>query len=64
MIFRYTGKLQLDALLHYLSADNYKNQSLASIYNENLVDYVSYIDGSFDLASKIRRLNEQMTRWS
>jgi thioredoxin-related protein len=35
-IYRYTGGLETEALLKYLSGDNYKDTKLASVYSQDM----------------------------
>ena len=40
-IYRYQGGLSSEALLTYLSGDNFKDTKLATVYNNDMQDYVS-----------------------
>ena len=55
MIFKYTGSLSIETTLKYLSVENYKSPEYATVYHENLFEYVSHLDGSFDFAARIKR---------
>ena len=41
MIFKYKGALDIETLLKYLSADNFKAEEFATVYNENFAEYVA-----------------------
>ncbi len=41
MIYRYTGGLSTEALLNYLSGDNFKNTTISSEYTNDLQGYVA-----------------------
>ena len=64
MIFKYTGGLDIDTLLKYLSADNYKSPDFSTIYNDNLAQYVSLIDGSYNWVTRISRMSDEVTLWA
>jgi len=63
MIYRYTGALTTEALLKYLSGDNYKNTTLASEYTNDMQGYVAQLDGSHDLISRLKRTANELTKW-
>ena len=58
MIFKYTGSLSIETTLKYLSVDNYKSSEYATVYHENLFEYVSHMDGSFDFVTRMRRMSD------
>jgi hypothetical protein len=64
MIFKYKGGLDIDALLKYLSADNFKAPEYATIYNDNLAQYTSLIDGSYNWMTRMSRMSDDLTLWA
>jgi len=50
--------------MKYLSLENYKSAEYAIVYHENLFEYVSHMDGSFDFVARIRRMSDDLTNWS
>jgi len=64
MIFKYTGGLDIDTLLKYLSADNFKAPEYATVYNDNLAQYTSLIDGSYNWMTRISRMSDDLTLWA
>ena len=64
MIFKYTGSLSIETTMKYLSLENYKSAEYAIVYHENLFEYVSHMDGSFDFVARIRRMSDDLTNWS
>jgi hypothetical protein len=62
-IYRYNGGLTTEALLKYLSVENFKDPKLASVYTADMRDYVSQLDGSHDLGSKLRRMASDGNKW-
>ena len=62
-IYRYNGGLSTEALLKYLSVENFKDPKLASVYTADMRDYVSQLDGSHDLGSKLRRMASDGNKW-
>ena len=43
--------------------ENFKDPKLASVYTADMRDYVSQLDGSHDLGSKLRRMASDGNKW-
>lgn len=62
-IYRYTGRLEIEHLLKYLSADNYLNSPHSHIFEENFRELLSVIDGSSDIINRLWRSASDLSKW-
>jgi len=62
-IYRYTGGLDTDSLLKYLSGDNFKDTKLASVYSQDMQGYVAQLDGTYDFMSRLKRVANNLNKW-
>ena len=62
-IYKYKGDLNQDELLKYLSGDNYLDKDKSDVYHENLIDFVSYMEGTSSLKSFMIKIGTQFTSW-